>query len=140
MAWSYNPVNIKDHTMDRMRFELGDVQVEGEGDTCALSDEEYQAMIDMHSSWKQAKIACLRAIVMRFSMSVDFNAGGMSIDMTKRYERWKQMLDSAEKGKQFISAHPSALGSNALDGGHYFRYDMHANPLAAIGAGDKEKR
>ena len=54
MAWSYNPVNINDHTMDRMRFELGDVQVEGECDTCSLSDEEFQAIIDMHPNCKRA--------------------------------------------------------------------------------------
>ena len=137
-TYSYDPSKIAENTVDRMRFELGDTQVIGEGDTCALSDEEYSVMIAQNKSWKRAKIACLKAIVMRFAMMVDFQAGGMTIEFSRRYDRWKQMLNSLEKSAQYISANPSALGSGSVDGGHYFRYDMHANPSAAIGANDRK--
>ena len=139
MAFTYDPSKIKENTVSRMRFELGDTQVVGETDTCALCDEEYQAMIDQHPDWKKAKIACLKAIVMRFAMMVDFNAGGMTIELSQRYERWKKMLSGLEKSAQFISANPAALGKNSADGGHYFRYDLHANPAAAIGTREYEK-
>lgn len=138
-SYSYDPSNIVGDTVDRMRFELGDTQVEGERDTCALCDEEYSAILRKHKRWKQAKIACLRAIVARFAMMVDFHADGMTIEFSRRYERWKKELNDLEKSSQFISANASALGANTLDGGHYFRFEMHANPAAAIAANENLK-
>ena len=40
-TYQYEPGNIAEYGKDRMRFELGDVMVEGKEKTCALCDEEY---------------------------------------------------------------------------------------------------
>lgn len=44
-TYQYEPGNIAEYGKDRMRFELGDVMVEGKEKTCALCDEEYNAVI-----------------------------------------------------------------------------------------------
>ena len=38
-TYQYEPENIAKYGKDRMRFELGDVMVEGKEKTCALCDE-----------------------------------------------------------------------------------------------------
>ena len=45
--YTYNPEKIKEYGKDRMRFELGDVMVDGLSDTTALTDEEIQAAISI---------------------------------------------------------------------------------------------
>lgn len=44
-TYQYEPGNIAEYGKDRMRFELGDVMVEGKEKTCALCDEEYNAVL-----------------------------------------------------------------------------------------------
>ena len=44
-TYTYDPSKIQENGKDRMRFELGDTMVEGEAETCALSDEEYTAIL-----------------------------------------------------------------------------------------------
>lgn len=127
-AYSYDPTNIAGNTKDRMRLELGDTQIDGGNDTCALSDEEYVALIGSGENWRVAKVACLKAIVAKFAMMVDFHAGGMSIEFSRRYERYKEMLDGLEKKGQFLSVNPASLGEGCADGGHYFRLGMLNNP------------
>ena len=131
-TYNYDPMNIVRETKDRMRLELGDTQIEGGSDTCALSDEEYTALIEGSNNWRSAKIACLKAIVARFSMMVDFNAGGMSINFSERYERYKAKLKEMEKSAQYISASPASLGAGCEDGGHYFRLGMLNNPRVGL--------
>lgn len=127
-TYMYDPTNISGNTKDRMRLELGDTQIDGGADTCALSDEEYTALIGDGKNWRKAKIACLKAIVARFAMMVDFHAGGMSIDFTKRYERYKAKLDELEKSGQMLSVSAASIGDGCADGGHYFRLGMLNNP------------
>ena len=127
-TYFYNPEMLKYNGKDRMRFELGDTQIDGGADTCALCDEEYEALIEGAKDWRRAKIECLKAIVARFAMMVDFHAGGMSIEFTRRYERYQAMLDKLEKEGQRISVNPASLGAGSADGGHYFRLGMLNNP------------
>ena len=47
-TYTYDPGNVKELGKDRMRFELGDVMVEGCSDTTALTDEEIQAAIETY--------------------------------------------------------------------------------------------
>lgn len=129
-TYSYTPSSLDKYGKDKMRFELGDTQIDGGADTCALCDEEYEALIEEAGDWRSAKIACLKAIVARFAMMVDFHAGGMSIEFSRRYERYKAMLDELQKKSQFISANPASLGQGCADGGHYFRLGMLNNPYA----------
>lgn len=44
MTYSYDPTQIRARGKDQMRFELGDTQTDGGADTCALADEEYEAV------------------------------------------------------------------------------------------------
>ena len=44
-TYTYNPEKIGEPGVDRMRFEIGDTMVEGEQETSALCNEEYEAII-----------------------------------------------------------------------------------------------
>ena len=57
-TYTYEPAMITSYGKDRMRFELGDVMVDGRERTCALSDEEYIVLSDdvqSEKDWKRAK-------------------------------------------------------------------------------------
>ena len=62
-TYQYEPGNIAEYGKDRMRFELGDTMVEGREKTSALSDEEYEALLEMNKNWKRAKLACIESIL-----------------------------------------------------------------------------
>lgn len=130
MHYTYDPAKINEDNHHRMRLELGDTEVSGGANTCALSDEEYAAYIkratEKKNPWQAAKLMCLRAIVMRFAMSVDLNAGGINLSLSARYDRYKALLDEEEKK----SAMPTFISpfEKAADGGHYFYAGMHDNP------------
>lgn len=134
MGYSYDPADLAGMSVSRMRLELGDTQVDGGANTCALSDGEISALIERElaagGGWHAAKVACLRAIVMRFAMSADLRAGGMSIELSQRYERYRKLLEDAERLYQTPSVHPAALGRSRPDGGHYFFAGMNDNPRA----------
>ena len=111
-----------------------DIAVGGAQETCVLSDQEYDAILEKTTeeggSWKTAKYKCLKAIVMRMAYEVDFSADGLSMSLSKRYDRWKAMKDELEAEMQWPTANPMALGKNAPDGGHYFYNGMNDNPRA----------
>ena len=44
-TYTYDPELIGSYGMDRMRFDLGDTMIEGKEETCALCDQEYEALI-----------------------------------------------------------------------------------------------
>ena len=86
MRYSYNPENITELGMDRMRFELGDTTFAPGELTAALSDAEYEAVISQHRSWKKAKLACLSAILMKYSHQTNMRVGPVSYDFAERVE------------------------------------------------------
>lgn len=45
LTYTYDASKIAEHGLDQMRFELGDTMVDGGVETCALSDQEYKAVI-----------------------------------------------------------------------------------------------
>lgn len=127
-TYTYDPTLITQDGIDRMRFELADTEVDGGKQTCALCDEEYNAIItqvlqDQRKGWTRAKLKCLNAIMMRFSVEVDFSAGGGNVSLAQRYERWKALHDTLEKSMAFPTAN---IG--AISGDNYFHYDMQSNP------------
>lgn len=131
-TYSYNPLLITAKGVDQMRFELGDTIVEGEGITAALCDEEYQAMINAHGKWKKAKLACLKAIVMRLSFEVNTSTDGLSYSLSERFDRWKSMYEDHKK-KCHVSV--PIVNSQALNGPRgsaggpsYFHTDLLTNP------------
>ena len=132
MNYTYNPSKIADEGKDQMRLELGDTIVDGGAETCALSDEEYEALIAKTKKegrgFRYAKYRCLKAIVMKLAYEVDFSADGLSMSLNQRYDRWKALLKESEAEFQTIVANPAAMGANRPDGGHYFYAGMHDNP------------
>lgn len=88
--YNYDPGKLSERGKDLMRFELGDTMVEGKEKTCALTDEEYDAILKMHKSWKRAKLACLEAIFRRFSYEVDTQTGPLSLQFGNRAKLWQE--------------------------------------------------
>ena len=84
-TYQYEPGNIAKYGKDRMRFELGDVMVEGKEKTCALCDEEYNAVIPEKvptaRQWKKAKLRCLESIMRKFAFEPDTKVGPLSLSM-----------------------------------------------------------
>ena len=90
-AYTYNPENVKEHGKDRMRFELGDVMVDGLSDTTALTDEEIQVAIDTYpKSWKRAKLMLLESLCRRFAYEVDTKTGPLQLNMQERAKLWRE--------------------------------------------------
>lgn len=99
-TYTYDAENITKGGVDQMRFELGDTMVEGGSETCLLCDEEYRAILESSKTWTNAKISCLKAIVMKLSYEVDYKVDKMSLTFSKRYENLKAMLAELEKKSQ----------------------------------------
>lgn len=130
-TYSYNPEKITQNGVDKMRFELGDTVVDMGAVTSPLCDEEYTAIIEAYGkNWRQARLKCLHAIVMKMSYEVNTSVGGLSYSLSERYERWKQMYDEAKKESIAMKSVPVAGDARSLsphDGTPYFYNDLHAN-------------
>lgn len=91
MAYTYNPTEIKENTVSKMRFELGDTMVDGGADTTALADEEIQCAIDKYpKSWKRAKLMLLESLYRRFSHEVTTRTGPLTLELNERANMWKE--------------------------------------------------
>ena len=115
-SYNYDPSKLTENGKDRMRFELGDTMVEGKEETCALCDEEYQAMIPetvkSKRQWLKAKLAVLESIFRRFSYEVDTKTGPVSLSLGNRAKLWQEEY---EKVKAELKASSIAAGSVALN-------------------------
>lgn len=125
-TYTYDPIKIKENGKDRMRFELGDTMIEGAEETCALSDEEYTAILEFYpGKWRRAKLALIESILRRFSYEVDTKVGPLSLSLRQRVEGWQKMYDDlkAEIIKCGVpSANPAAISDE-----HYFFEGIHDN-------------
>lgn len=128
-TYSYDPSKICDSGVDQMRFELGDTIVDLGAIQSPLCDEEYAAMIGSTSSWKRAKLKCLKAILMKFAYEVNTSTDGLSYSLGDRYDRWKSMYDDLKKKAEAAVpiCDPKSLGGMNGDD-MYFHYDMLSNP------------
>lgn len=96
-TYSYDPGKIPENGLDKMRFELGDVMVEGGADTAALTDEEIQAAFALYppdGQWKRAKLALVESLCRRFAYEVDTKTSKLSLSMGQRAKMWQEMYDS----------------------------------------------
>ncbi len=134
MTYTYDPFKIAEFGRDRMRLDLGDVEVEGGADSCALADEEYDALIaetyGAGGSWKLAQYRCLQAIVARMAMMISANVDGLKLDMNERYSRWLIMLRCKEEHFMGLSAPLSAKRASE----YAIHKGLHDNPRAMGGA------
>lgn len=130
-TYTYDPSKINESAKDQMRFELGDTVVDMGALSSPLCDEEYTAMLEKHKKWRHAKVACLRAIVMKLSFEVDTKVSDLSYSLSQRADRWREMLKE-EEGKlkstsiDGIRANQDALSPNGRT--PYFYNDLHTNP------------
>lgn len=91
MTYSYNPSNLGENGLDRMRFELGDTFVAEPEKTAYLSDEEYLAVIGSSASWKRAKLRLVETLLRRFSYEVDTKIKEAEWKLNQRVDEWKDL-------------------------------------------------
>lgn len=133
MTYSYNPAEIAKKSVSRARFELGDVMVDGGSETCMLSDEEIQAIINSTPKWKMVLYKLAEAVCMRLSYETDWRDDGTSFNLSQRAERWERLRDKLKAQAEAESTIPTCGAvassiSNPEDGGHYFFGGMMTNP------------
>ena len=137
MTYSYDPARIRERGKDQMRFELGDTVTEGGADTCALSDEEYDAILDGlkegKKAWVRAKLAVLEAIMFRFSYQMDTKVDVLQYGLGDRAAHWKQLYDDLKKQVRASVSVP-AMASAIQNTPPYFHTGMEENPRAVHGA------
>lgn len=126
MTYTYDPADIaKAGSVSRARFELGDVTVEGGGETCMLSDEEIQAIIGAAPTWKTALFRLADGVCMRLSYETDWKDDGTSFSLNQRAERWMKLRDKLKADADAEATVPTSGAvndsiNNPRDGGHYF--------------------
>ncbi len=126
-TYTYDPSKIGERGKDRMRFELGDTEVSGEGQAAALSDEEYNAILESYpGKWRRAKLALVESIMRRFAYEIDEKVGPMTLSLQERYESWKAMYDQLKSEVSSMSV-PLANAA-AVSNDHYFYEGIHNNP------------
>ena len=134
VAYTYNPENVKEHGKDRMRFELGDVMVDGLSDTTALTDEEIQVAIDTYpKSWKRAKLMLLESLCRRFAYEVDTKTGPLQLNMQERAKLWREDYDKLKKEVSAESCSISQFRNGAHNKPPYFYTGMQQNERARNG-------
>lgn len=137
MTYSYDPTKIKARGKDQMRFELGDTQVEGGADTCALADEEYEGMLadlkEGKKAWLFAKLAVLEAILFKMEYQVNTKIDVLQYDMGERADRWKRLYDDLKKQALATVSIPT-LAPSMTEQPPYFHKEMKSNPRAMNGA------
>ncbi len=105
-----------------MRFELGDTMAEGKEKTCALTDEEYTAILEMHKNWKRAKLACLETIFRRFSYEVDTQTGPLSLQFGNRAKLWQEEYEKlkASVAQNCLSAAAISAQGNECERPYFY--------------------
>jgi hypothetical protein len=125
MTYSYSPAQIRKRGKDQMRFELGDTQVEWGAETCALADEEYEALLEElppgKRAWQLAKLNVLEAILFKLSYQVDTRVDVLSYGLGARAAHWKELYEMLNKELSGSSCVPTMAESKPA----YFHTDMH---------------
>ena len=139
MTYSYDPTKIRAGGKDQMCFEIGDTYTEGGAETCALSDEEYEAVLaglkEGGRAWSRAKLSVLEAILFKLSYQVDTKIDVLQYSgLGDRAERWRKMYDDLRKRVTAASSVPT-LAPSITETAPYFHKGMGENPGAIHGAG-----
>ena len=142
MTYTYNPELLPDNHKDRMRMELGDTAVDGKEESCALSDEEYNAIIDYYTlkckrGFSFAKLKCLEAICFKMFYETDTKIGQLSYRLSERAELWSKMYEVQRSSLGVPIANHASLGVGRSDAGHYFYGDVLGNIRAANSSGKR---
>jgi len=139
MTYSYNPTKIKAGGKDQMRFELGDTMTDGGAETCALADEEYEAILEGlkrgRKAWLFAKLSVLEAILFKMSYQVDTKIDVLQYSFGDRAANWQKLYDMLKK-QILASASIPTLAPSIWDAPPYFHKRMGENPGAVHGTGE----
>lgn len=137
MTYSYDPTKIKDRGKDQMRFEVGDTQTDGGAETCALADEEYEAMLyglkEGKKAWLFAKLAVLEAILFRMSYQVDTKIDVLQYNFGGRAANWQKLYETLRKQILATASIPT-LAPSIQNAAPYFHNGMEENQRAMHGA------
>ena len=137
MTYSYDPTKIRARGKDQMRFELGDTQTDGGADTCALADEEYEAVLaglkEGKKAWLFAKLSVLEAILFKMNYQVDTKIDVLQYSFGERAERWQKLYDALKKQSLATASIPT-LAPSIRDTPPYFHRGMQENRGAMHGA------
>lgn len=136
MTYSYDPTKIRERGKDRMRFELGDTLTDGGADTCALADEEYDAVLnglkEGRSAWLRAKLSVLEAILFKLSYQVNTRIDVLQYDLGDRAAHWQKLYDTLKKQVVGAASIPT-LAPSIIETPPYFHKGMEENPRAMHG-------
>lgn len=133
-TYTYEPGKVKEFGKDRMRFELGDVMVEGEADTTALSDEEIQAALDSYpKNYKRAKLMLLESLCRRFAYEVDAKTGPLWLYMQERAKLWREDYEKLKKEVSTESCSVPKLRNGGCNKPPYFYTGMQQNERSGNG-------
>ena len=108
MTYSYNPLNVGEFGLDRIRFELGDVDVSEPEKTAYLTDEEITAVLDSSNTFKRAKFRLVESLLHRFAYEVDTKIKEADWKLSQRISAWQKIytrlkaeVDAEETGGAF---------------------------------------
>jgi hypothetical protein len=131
MTYNYDPTQIKQRGKDQMRFELGDTMTDGGAETCALSDEEYTAMLENVKPgmipWMWAKLYILEAILLKLSYQVNTKVDVLSYGLGDRAAHWLELYKMLYK-KLMINMCVPTIAESASRKPPYFHTGMNDNP------------
>jgi len=140
MTYTYEPTRIRELGKDQMRFELGDTLTDGGAATCALSDEEYIAMLEGivpgKKAWLGAKLQIVEAILLKLSYPVDTKIDVLTYGLGKRAQHWKDLYEMLRAELQGNSCVPT-IADSAASKPPYFHTDMMPNRRAQPVVGQK---
>jgi hypothetical protein len=140
MTYTYDPTQIRARGKDQMRFELGDTQVDGGAATCALSDEEYTAMLEdvdqghvntrqSNHAWLLTKLEIVEAILLKLSYQVNTRIDVLSYGLGDRAQHWKDLYEML-KAELLGATGAPRISDRALKKPPYFHTDMKTNRRA----------
>ena len=136
MNYSYDPTKIKQRGKDQLRFELGDTNVGGGAETCALSDEEYEALLeglrtDSKVAWLFVKLTVLEGIMFKLSYMVDTKIDVLSYALGQRAEQWQKLYEQMRQ--QYIAnMNVPTMDDRAAKKPPYFHTGMDDNKRAML--------
>lgn len=134
MGFSYDMDAVLDNGMDRIRFELGDI----DSTDVLLQDEEIELILEDTPNWQTALAKSARIIESRFRRLLEQSIGDIRVEYTKRAETWSKMRQRFEQLAPEISAVTTAgmgLSAGGISGESaqktYYGIHMHEAPGTA---------
>lgn len=130
MSFSYDIDAVPENGLDRIRFELGDV----DSTDVMLQDEAIEIILLDTPNWQTALAKSARVIEAGFRRLLEQSVGDIRVEYTKRAETWSKMRQRFEELAPEVSAVTTAgmgLSAGGTGGGTYYGIHMHEAPGTA---------